>query len=115
MHETLKNYKWAVIAGVITFALYALLCGLSDNGGGVDDARSELNRAIENQQQLADGIDRVEGRVEAITDGIDGSAEGMRSAQNRLDRIEEDIGRAEGLITECQRIIGGIRERGEAD
>lgn len=115
MYEMLKNYRWSLIAVAVTFALYAYFGGVSDNGGRAGDAGAKLDAAVRNQSDITSRIDGIEERVDDIGGRIDRSAEAVGRAEDRALRIEGSLGEAGSLIADCQRIIAGVRERGEAN
>lgn len=72
---------------------------VSDIGKRADTARDELRRAVEEQHDQAEAIDRA--------------AEAVRNSADRAGRIEENERRDAEIISECKSILERIRGRGE--
>lgn len=81
---------------------------VSNNGNGIEPIRNELGTAISNQHE--------------ITNGLESAITGSNRIEERSDRIEKAAGAAEvavseagRLISDCQQIIGAIRNRGKTN
>lgn len=83
-------------------------CGVSDDGGGVDAVREELNAAESNQSAITAGIGNAERTV--------GDAEKtVSNAESAAIHIESGQRKAEAIIADCERILKQIRQRGKGE
>jgi methyl-accepting chemotaxis protein len=80
---------------------------IHDNGDGVNNPGEQLGNAINNQQQITDGIHNAEHTSNSIAETSTAIAE---SAQH----ITAGVNEAAGIIDSSQQILGNIRNRGEA-
>lgn len=118
MYEKIKDYMEAHCIGIAVagaLILTGILAGvIYDHGGRAGDAGAKLDAAVRNQSDITSRIDGIEKRVDDIGGRIDRSAEAVGRAEESALRIEGSLDEAGSLIADCQRIIAGIRARGEA-
>lgn len=110
-----KNYRWAILCFLITFAVYVLCDRLSADGGGAGDIGEQLNGIGENQSAITERIGIVREGVSGIEKELRNSEEAIGNAAKRADNLEDGITESRDLIDRCQRLIGEIRCRGESD
>ena len=110
----------AAILGVFVFLLIVFSTGyllglrnakggdVSDNRNGIGTAGEQLSTATEYQHQITNGIDsakegaaRIEGGIQQISTSAEHAAAAVTDAGS--------------LISDCQQIIGNIRNRGKTD
>ena len=80
--------------------------GVSDNGIGINTAREQLSSAAESQHEMTAGVNsakegaaRIEGGIQQISKSAERSAAAVSETGN--------------LISDCQQIIGRVRNRGQ--
>lgn len=113
------NREKAVFVGLIVAFLLLAVCWFSymfglrnagtdvpDNGVRIDDVRNELSTAQEHQRQITDGLESAVERSDRIEERAGRIAE-------RAVRSETAVNDAGKLIDECQQIIGRVRNRGK--
>ncbi len=81
---------------------------LYHNGAGAGDVGEQLGQAVSHQQSITDGIKDAEHTGSGI-------AETGAAIAESAHHITAGVGEAAGIIDECQQIIGGIRNRGQAN
>jgi len=120
MHDDFWEYRptnkeMAVIILVVVIfmvVIYSIgyMCGLRanvhNNGNGADDIREQLGNAVQHQQQITAGIKEAAGTGSAI-------AESSSAIKESAGAIAGGVADAGILISDCQQIIGGIRNRGK--
>ena len=77
-----------------------------DNGNGIEHIGNELGTAVQHQQQITAGIKEAAGTGSAI-------AESSSAIKESAGAIAGGVADAGILISDCQQIIGGIRNRGK--
>lgn len=85
------------------------------NSGGVQQVTDELGRAGTAQQDITAGISEAAQTAGSVAGSISESAAAVDGADQAAGRVEEQLGRAGELISDCQRILGEVRARAEAD
>lgn len=91
-----KKILVVVIAGVVIGAA-AVLClrgcraDLPDNGVGASESRTELEEAIQNQQQVISDLRKAEGTADGIGQAVTAGREEVQSAI----RLNEELGSQE--------------------
>lgn len=116
----LPDWYRRIAAALLIFGL-GFGIGYHTGAGVYDDAE----RTGTAQQQL----ERAQGQQRAITAGSESAAQRAGDVENRIERGQEAVQRAEEaagsvddglqksgeLIRDCQQVLDGIRERGEKD
>ena len=112
MNENTKKILTAVAAGVLLVAscwfYFAGRGDVSDIGKRVDETRSELESAREEQRDQAAALDRAE-------NAADRSQSAIRDSEERTDRIQELERSDAEIITESQSILEAVRGRGKKE
>lgn len=109
-----SNYIIIVIILIFAVALFSRFC-ISDNGTGIDTIRNQLGEAGTNQQSITSGIENAERTTDNITNSVDEIQTGIGNAEQSAIRIENNEQAAGILISDCQRILEGIRKRGKTN
>lgn len=112
--EFIKSHWLLLIAG----AAFICLClfagsGVHDNGERADAVRHEIRTAREQQHKISEGLQSAESRAGKVTSSLEQSASANREAASRADSIEATIEQQRAAITDCQRIVRTVRERGK--
>jgi peptidoglycan hydrolase CwlO-like protein len=112
-----------IISGLLTVGvLYWLMCGrgIPDTGSGIDAARTDIQSARGKQQSAIERIGTVESGLDRSATETGRISAGLKDTSGKIAAVEERITKSEGglkssaeLISEGQRIIGQIRERGK--
>lgn len=90
-----------LILAVLCLAFYLFSKDLRHNGTGAEQTGKQLNTAAGNQQQT--------------TKSLGAAAAGTEKLNREAERGAEEERTAGAIIAECQQILGGIRQRGEAE
>ena len=115
MSNKIKTY-------LILFGVIVLLCAVCwfvffrndvhDNGGGVGDARAELERVADEQRDVAEHLGRIDsgladsaGQVDAVARSVDEIAGGVGKFEQHLDSLAAGIASGESVIADSERRI----------
>lgn len=107
----LRNYCSYIVLAIACLCIGGIigynLQNLHDDGGGDVSARQQVESASaanKEHQASAGRITSSAGRVEV----------GIEQAQDGINKAADRAASSEQLIEECQQILAGIRQRGEA-
>lgn len=118
-----KKKAYLIIAGILLsiFLLWSVY-GISDNGGGIDTVRSELGTTQSEQHSVTNSLGTVESGLIEAGNTASGISEQLQEARttntniiNRNTKSESYVGSSGELITDCQRILKQVRERGQSE
>ena len=120
-----RNDKGNILLIIIIVVVFGVSCSLlgreifSSAGEPVNRVRSEITEAIGNQsritEQISSSIDtnkELRGTIEearGITNSLNGEVRGVRK---EIEGIGNNFSETDKLISECQSILGKIRESG---
>ena len=80
---------------------------IPNNGNGIVTVGEHISTAQSNQHEITDGLNSAIGRGDSISERSD-------AIKERADTAANDVRTAGELISECQQIVGRIRNRGQA-
>jgi peptidoglycan hydrolase CwlO-like protein len=87
---------------------------------GADRVRTDISAAQREQQAAAERLGAIENGLDAsaaeagrVSGGLGGVAESIAGAESRIDSSQGKLTDSAGLIAEGQRILAGIRARGQ--
>ena len=95
----------------------AFLCSreeadVPDNGGGADEVRTELDGAIQSQQESIQDLRDAEIAAEDLRGEITDSRKEIGTAYESAKELGVQNDRAGEIIADCQSILRGVRQRG---
>ena len=104
----LRNYCSYIVLAVICLCIGGIIgYNLHDDCNGDGSARQQVeSAAAANQEQQASA-----GRITSSADRVE---VGIEQAQDGINKAADRAASSEQLIGECQQILAGIRQRGEA-
>jgi hypothetical protein len=106
-----------LIAGIVA---WNVLSG-DNNGSGVNQVRSDIRSAAEQQQSAIDGIKSVEAGLDAgqkqagtISAGLGDAAKSINTVEDRIDASSDKLRTSADLIAEGKSIVERVRKRGQS-
>ena len=114
-----------LILGLVAWNVYG--SGLHDNRAGTDEIRTDLQSVKQQQSTAIDAITNVESglgdsagsagrlsdQVGAVAEGLEGTADTIADAQERIGASQGIAADSTSLLSECQSILRSIRKRGQ--
>jgi septal ring factor EnvC (AmiA/AmiB activator) len=101
-------------------AWYLFGGGLSNNGSGVDQVRTDLQstrteqrQAIERIESITTGLENSESEAGRISEGLGGIADTVTTVEGRINESQSQLTTSADLLREGQRILKQVRERGQ--
>ena len=109
-----KNLLYCLLA-VLLIVVLCFCFRVQNNGGGIDEARDVIDRAVGEQQQTIDDLERVESGLADSADRIGRTEKSLADIADRLGDGETTLTEDAERLAECQRILADIRRRGATD
>ena len=104
----LRNYCSYIVLAVICLCIGGIIgYNLHDDCNGDGSARQQVESAVTANKEHQASAGRITSSAERIESGIEQAQDGINKAADRAASSEQ-------LIGECQQILAGIRQRGEA-
>ena len=104
----LRNYCSYIIIAVACLCVGGIIgYSLHDDGNGDGSARQQVESAAAANKEHQASAGRITSSAERVESGIEQAQDGINKAADRTTSSEQ-------LIGECQQILAGIRQRGEA-
>jgi peptidoglycan hydrolase CwlO-like protein len=107
-----------LIAGVACWLMFS--GGIPDTGSGIDAARTNLQSVGDQQQSAIDRLGDIEtgltdsaNKAGTISTGLGDTAKSIDTVTGRIDQSEVRLKSSAELISEGQRILATVRERGQ--
>ena len=115
--QNIGRYYLPIIIGIVAMLLGVAIgysiglrnagTGVPDHGDGIDAVREQYQHIEVNQRQITDGLESAVQRSDSIE-------ERSNLIEERAVRSETAVNDAGVLIDECQQILGRVRNRGQA-
>lgn len=123
MNEKIKKiFAWI---GGACLALLAVLCGkrrrdanskrVSDIENGVADGRQTVDGIRDTNQQLAESVEGVAGKVDVLTDGMSDLADTMRESASTVEDARRATGDAHNAIRFGLEVLENAEKRNNAE
>ena len=104
----LRNYCSYIVLAVICLCIGGIIgYNLHDDCNGDGSARQQVESAVTENKEHQASAGRITSSAERVEVGIE-------QAQDGIDKAADRTASSEQLIGECQQILAGIRQRGEA-
>lgn len=104
----LRNYCSYIVLAVICLCIGGIIgYNLHDDCNGDGSARQQVESAVTANKEHQASAGRITSSAERVEVGIE-------QAQDGIDKAADRTASSEQLIGECQQILAGIRQRGEA-
>lgn len=108
MEKILRNYCSYIVLAVVCLCIGGIIgYSLHDDGNGDCSARQQVESAVTANKEHQASAGRITSGVARVESGIEQAQDGINKAADRAASSEQ-------LIGECQRLLAGIRARGEA-
>lgn len=108
MEKILRNYCSYIVLAVVCLCIGGIIgYSLHDDGNGDCSARQQVESAVTANKEHQASAGRITSGVARVESGIEQAQDGINKAADRA-------ASSEPLIGECQRLLAGIRARGEA-
>ncbi len=88
---------------------------VSDNGVGAGAVTNQLDQTGKELQDTAAGLNNVKQAVDRSVERVERSETIIREVQVRTDNDAAVLSESAGLITDSQRIISTVRQRGKSE
>lgn len=104
----LRNYCSYIVLAVICLCIGGIIgYNLHDDCNGDGSARQQVESAVTANKEHQASAGRITSSADRVEVGIEQAQDGINKAADRAASSEQ-------LIGECQQILAGIRQRGEA-
>lgn len=113
MHETLDEIlelltDWRLYAVLLVVLLPVFGYWLLRDGNGTDAVGEQLREAVTAQHRITETVNDATVRVDSLRERTSGNI-------RQIEAISRNITDAGELIADCQRILGEVRTRAEAE
>lgn len=111
----LRNYCSYIVLAVICLCIGGIIgYNLHDDCNGDGSARQQVESAVTANKEHQASAGRITSSAGRITSSADRVEVGIEQAQDGINKAADRAASSEQLIGECQQILAGIRQRGEA-
>lgn len=108
MEKIFRSYCSYIVLAVACLCIGGIIgYNLHDDGGGDGSARQQVESAVTANKEHQASAGRITSSADRVEVGIEQAQDGINKAADRAASSEQ-------LIGECQQILAGIRQRGEA-